>query len=251
MKPSQFYLILLRVLSRLFSLFVAYFAYLLQFIALFFRQKKIASSLLSLCARRFLNCLGGKVVIHSDLDWNRPGKGFVHIYNHQNPLDVFVIQGFLGLPSITTAGSHLGVILPFFDIAARNSGHVLLDHMSSVSRRKSFYRSFEVMSEFGQMIIAPNGSLLTSIHQRASRSAQVLAKRFSTSIAPWFFAYENAGIESKDLYSPRSIFFKRIIAPEAKIICTLRESDLKSIPVDLDKNLFESCVISFYASKTK
>lgn len=240
-----------RLLGRLLSLLGAYVFYFLQFPALLFRRQKLASHLLSLCARQFLNCLGIRVKVRSDFDWNVSGEGYVHIYNHESPLDVFVIQGYLKLPSITTAGSHLGLILPFFDIAARNAGHVLLDHMSSDSRRKSFSMSFDVMSDYGQMIIAPNGSLVTSIYQRASRSAQVLAKRFSTSIAPWIFAYDGLGLSREDMYNPLSIFLKRIIAPPACITCTLCQRDLDAIPVDLPKDLFEPAVIEFYELRRK
>ena len=111
--------------------------------------------------------------------------------------------------------------------------------------------SFDVMSDYGQMIIAPNGSLITSIYQRASRSAQVLAKRFSTSIAPWIFAYDGLGLSREDMYNPLSIFLKRIIAPPACITCTLCQRDLDAIPVDLPKDLFEPAVIEFYELRRK
>ena len=251
MKILHFGVILLRLLSRLFSLFVAYVAYFLQFPALLFRRQKLASYLLSVCACQFLNCLGIRVKVRTDFDWSIPDGGYVHIYNHENPLDVFVIQGYLRLPSITTAGSHLGLILPFFDLVARNSGHVLLDHMDPASRRMSFAASFDVMSEYGQMIIAPNGSLVTSIYERASRSAQVLAKRFSTCIAPWVFTYDDLDISREEMYNPFSVLIKRIIAPRACITCSLFQKDLDAIPVDLPKESFEPAVIGFYELRRK
>ena len=251
MRLLRFGVILLRLMSRLLSLFVAYVAYFLQFPALLFRRQKLASYLLSVCACQFLNCLGIRVKVRTDFDWNMPEGGYVHIYNHENPLDVFVIQGYLRLPSITTAGSHLGLILPFFDLAARNSGHVLLDHMDYASRRVSFSLSFDVMSDYGQMIIAPNGSLVTSIYERASRSAQVLAKRFSTSIAPWVFTYDDLGISKEEMYNPFSILVKRIIAPRACITCNLFQKNLDAIPVDLPKDAFEPAVIGFYELQRK
>ena len=242
-------LISVRIISRACCLFLAYVAYLSQFPALLIGRKKIATRLLSIFSRQILKALGIKVCIQSDFDWNRPGKGFVHIWNHENPLDVFIVQGYLGLPSITTAGSHLGYVLPLFDLTASNAGHILLDHMSQSSRRKSFHRSFETMSTYGQMIIAPNGSLVTSIYERVSRSPQVLARRFSTSIAPWVFVYQNLSFSAQDLYSPLSILLKRLMAPSATITCSLWRKDLEEIPVDAPKELFEEYVMNFYISR--
>ena len=245
----NFCLKFVRVVSRACCLVLAYLAYLGQFPALLIGSKKIATRLLSICSRQILKALGIKVCIRSDFDWNRPGRGFVHIWNHENPLDLFIVQGYLGLPSITTAGSHLGYVLPFFDLAASNAGHILLDHISQSSRRKSFHRSFETMSRYGQMIIAPNGSLVTSIYERVSRSPQVLARRFSTSIAPWVFVYRNLRFSTQDLYSPLSILLKRLLAPTATITCSLWRKDLEEIPYDVPKELFEECVMDFYVSR--
>jgi len=245
----SFCLILFRIISRLISLALGYIAYFGQFPFLLIGRKKLATHLLSITSRQILRALGIEVCIQSDFDWNRPGRGFVHIWNHENPLDVFIVQGYLRLPSITTAGSHLGYVLPFFDLAASNAGHILLDHMSPSSRRKSFHRSFETMSACGQMIIAPNGSLVTSIYERVSRSPQVLARRFSTSIAPWVFVYRDLNFSRKDLYNPLLILLKRIIAPPAAVKCSLWKKDLDEMPSSLSKELFESCVMNFYVSR--
>ena len=249
MNTWSFALVLVRIISRLCFLVLGYLAYFGQFPALLIGRKKIATHLLSICSRQLLKALGIKICIRSDFDWNRPGRGFVHIWNHENPLDVFIVQGYLRLPSITTAGSHLGYVLPFFGLTASNAGHILLDHMSPLSRRKSFQRSFGTMSAYGQMIIAPNGSLVTSIYERVSRSPQVLARRFSTSIAPWVFVYRDLSLSSQDLYSPLFILLRRLLAPPATITCSLWRKDLEEIPSDLPKELFEACVMNFYVSR--
>ena len=238
-----------RLFARLFLLLSAYLAYLAQLPLLVLGYKKSASMLSSVFSRQLLKSLGVNVVVKSNFDWSLPARGYVHIYNHENPLDVFIIQGYLRIPSITTASSHLGKILPFFDCCASNAGHVLLDHMDSESRRASVLKSFDVMSTHGQMIIAPNGSLVTSIYQRASRSPQVLARKFSTRIAPWVFRYGDIGLSRNDLYSPFAILVKRLTAPEAEITCSLYEEDLDSIPVSLPKKSFEPAVINFYCSR--
>ena len=242
-------IVFLRLLVRLFLLISAYLAYLAQLPLLVLGCKKSASLLSSVFSRQLLKSLGINVVVKSNFDWSAQVNGYVHIYNHENPLDVFIIQGYLRLPSITTAGSHLGKILPFFDRCASNSGHILLDHMDSESRRLSVLRSFELMSIYGQMIIAPNGSLVTSIYQRASRSPQVIARKFSTRIAPWVFRYGDVGLSRSDLYSPLAILVKRLMAPEVEITCSLWEEDLDLIPVSLPKNLFEPLVKDFYCSR--
>ena len=239
----------LRLSARLCLLLGAYLAYLSQLPALLFGCNAFASWMSSVFSRQLLKSLGIEVIIKSDFDWFRSSNGFVHIYNHENPLDVFIIQGYLGLPSITTAGSHLGRVLPFFDRCAINAGHILLDHMDPASRRSSFLRSFETMTTRGQMIIAPNGSLVTSIYQRASRSPQVLARKFSTFIAPWIFVYGDLKMTGKDFYSPASILLKRLTAPSVTITCSLREEDLNAIPVSTPKDLFEPAIIDFYGSR--
>ena len=238
-----------RAVVRTFFLVSAYVAYFTQFPFLLFGRQKIACLLLSIVARHLLKALGIKVFVQSDFVWNKPGRGFVHIWNHENPLDVFVVQGYLQLPSITTAGSHLGYVLPLFALTAGNAGHIFLDHRDQASRRKSFRRSFDTMSKYGQMIIAPNGSLVTSIYERSSRSPQILARQFSTSIAPWVFVYRNLDLSMQDLYSPLSILLKRLVAPSATIKCSLSEKDLTEIPVDTPKEMFSSCVMNFYISR--
>jgi capsular polysaccharide export protein len=243
----RFVLVAFRLFLRLCLLLSAFFAYLAQLPALVFGRKKFAARMLSVCSRQLLRSLGINVCIRSDFNWYKTSNGLVHIYNHENPLDVFIIQGYLNLPSITTAGSHLGKVFPFFDRCVRNAGHILLDHMDPASRRSSFSRSFETMEAYGQMIIAPNGSLVTSIYQRASRSPQVLARKFSTLIAPWIFSYGDLRMSRQDLYSPVLILLKRLAAPVATITCSLMEEDLQAIPVGLSKELFEPAVISFYS----
>ena len=245
----QFIISFWRLSARLCLLLGAYIAYLTQLPALLFGCKEFASRMSSVFSRQLLKSLGIKVIVKSDFDWFRSSNGFVHIYNHENPLDVFIIQGYLGLPSITTAGSHLGRVLPFFDRCAINAGHILLDHMDPASRRSSFSRSFEKMATRGQIIIAPNGSLVTSIYQRASRSPQVLARKFSTFIAPWVFVYGDLKMTGKDFYSPALILLKRLTAPSVAITCSLRKEDLNAIPVSTPKELFEPAIINFYGSR--
>ena len=238
-----------RLICRLFWLLSAYINYFLQFPALLLGRKKFAARLLSAYCRQLLKFLGVRVRLHSDFDWVNSSKGMVHIWNHDNPLDLFVVGGHLKIPSITTGGLHLGVVMPLFRLTASNAGHIMLDHKDASSRRRSVYKSFEVMEKYGEMIIAPNGSLVTSIYKRASRSPQMLAKRFSTCIAPWIFTYGGFQIMPEDLYSPLSILFKRVVAPEVTITCSLWSKDLDAIPVDLDKQLFESSIKDFYKSR--
>ena len=154
--PMSLITVFCRLLVRLFLLLGAYLAYLAQLPLLVLGCKKSASLLSSVFSRQLLKSLGVNVVVKSNFDWSVSASRCVHIYNHENPLDVFIIQGYLRLPSITTASSHLGKILPFFDRCARNAGHILLDHKDLASRRTSVLRSFDVMSTYCLLYTSPS-----------------------------------------------------------------------------------------------
>jgi capsular polysaccharide export protein len=169
------------------------------------------------------------------------------LYNHQNPLDVFVVQGYLRIPSITTAGLHLGLIFPWFSKSALNAGHVLMDHLNVSSRGSAVYKSSEILRRYGAIIIAPNGSLKTTIFQRVSASAWVLAKKHNARIVPWTFVYKDLRIPEKDLYDPFKILVRRIIARPSTINCYLGTSTDLNLPSDTrDREGFSQAVKLYY-----
>ena len=94
----------IRLLVRLCLLFSACVAYLAQLPALMLGCKRFAARMSSVFCRQLLKSLGVEVRVESDLF----GLGLqedLSTSTIRKPLDVFVIQGYLRLPSITTAGS--------------------------------------------------------------------------------------------------------------------------------------------------
>tara|TARA_B100001175_G_scaffold300176_1_gene292225 strand:+ start:100 stop:882 length:783 start_codon:yes stop_codon:yes gene_type:complete len=239
----------IRVLVRASVFLFAFVVYLVQLLALAFRRNKLASDLLALFARLVLYAMGVRVVISMqdkpfEVSESRP---IIYLYNHQNPLDIFVVQGYLRVPSITTAGLHLGLILPWFSMSASNAGHVLMDHLNVSSRLSAVYKSSEILSRYGAIIIAPNGSLRTTILQRVSASAWVLARKHGARIVPWTFVYKNLRISEQDLYNPLKILLRRIVSRPSTIICNLGKSTELNLPSDpRDREGFSRAVKHYY-----
>ena len=239
----------IRAVARLFALVFVFVVYIVQLCMLALKQKKLASYLLALTARLVLFAMGVRVVISvrdKSLDGGE-SRPVIYLYNHQNPLDVFVIQGYLRVPSITTAGLHLGLVFPWFSKSALNAGHVLMDHLNIASRGSAVYKSSEILRRYGAIIIAPNGSLKTSILQRVSASALILARKHNARIVPWTLVYKNLKISEQDLYSPLKILLMRLIAKPATINCYLGKSTDLNLPSDpRDREGFSRSVKLYY-----
>ena len=227
-------LVPIRAVARVFVLVFVFVVYIIQLWALALQQKKMASDLLALTARLVLYVMGVRVVVtvqDKSLE-GRESRPIIYLYNHQNPLDIFVVQGYLRVPSITTAGLHLGLVFPWFSLSALNAGHVLMDHLNVSSRGSAMYKSSEILRRYGAIIIAPNGSLRTTILQRVSASAWILARKHDACIVPWTFVYENLRISEKDLYNPFKILLKRIVSRPSTINCYLGKPTDINLPSD-------------------
>ena len=239
----------IRAVARILALVFVFVVYIVQLWALALKQKKLASHLLALGARLVLYAMGVHVVISvrdKSLDGSK-SRPVIYLYNHQNPLDVFVVQGYLRIPSITTAGLHLGLIFPWFSKSALNAGHVLMDHLNVSSRGSAVYKSSEILRRYGAIIIAPNGSLKTTIFQRVSASAWVLARKHNARIVPWTFNYKDLRIPEQDLYNPFKILARRIIARPSTIDCCLGRSTDLNLPSDpRDREGFSQAVKLYY-----
>ena len=239
----------IRAIVRIFALVFVFIVYSVQLWALALRQKKLASDLLALVTRLVLFAMGVRVVISVqdksfEVSESRP---IIYLYNHQNPLDIFVVQGYLRVPSITTAGLHLGLVFPWFSSSALNAGHVLMDHLNVSSRGSAVYKSSEILRRYGAIIIAPNGSLKTTIFQRVSASAWVLARKHDARIVPWTFVYKNLRISEQDLYNPFKILLKRIFSRPSTINCYLGKSTDLNLPSDpRDREGFSRAVKLYY-----
>ena len=220
----------MRIVVRVGYLGLGFVVYSLQLIALGLQKKIVATSLLAFGSRLVLQALGIQVFVLDEANSlvKKTSQPHIYLYNHQNSLDLFVIQGYLHIPSLTTAGLHLSWIFPLFSLSALNAGHVLMNHMDPFSRGSSVHRASDVIRRFGKILIAPNGSLKTSILQRVSASALVLAKKHQAVIVPLVFSYSNLEICEKDFYNPLVILLRRLPAPKAKIECRV------GLPTDLD-----------------
>ena len=242
-------LILVRIVVRFGCLGLVFVVYFLQLIALGLRRKTLAASLLAFGSRLVLRALGIQVFVLDQANSlaKKTSKPRIYLYNHQNPLDLFVIQGYLRIPSLTTAGLHLRWIFPLFSLSALNAGHVLMNHMDSFSRGASVHRASDVIRKYGKILIAPNGSLKTSILQRVSSSALVLAKKHQAVIVPLLFSYNNLEICEKDFYNPLVILLRRLQAPKAKIECRVGLSTDLDCPADFrDREGFRRAVQAYY-----
>ena len=103
----------------------------------------------------------------------------VHIFNHRSPCDGLVIQGVLRMPGLTTAQLHLRWVLPQSAAnAARNAGSAVLDHRQPQSRLAGMMSASTLLRDHGEIMIAPNGSLVTPIEERVSPSAWMLAQHY-------------------------------------------------------------------------
>ena len=246
---KNIFLMPIRTAVRISALVLVFVVYFVQLWALAFRQKKLASDLLALFARLVLYAMGVRVVLSVqdksfDVSESRP---IIYLYNHQNPLDIFVVQGYLRVPSITTASLHLGLVLPWFSTSASNAGHVIMDHLNVSSRQSAVYKSSEILRRYGAIIIAPNGSLKTTILQRVSASAWVLARKHDARIVPWTFVYTNLRIPEKDLYNPFKILLRRIVSRPSTINCYLGKSTELNLPSDpRDREGFSRAVKLYY-----
>ena len=239
----------MRIVVRVGYLGLGFVVYSLQLIALGLQKKIVATSLLAFGSRLVLQALGIQVFVLDEANSlvKKTSQPHIYLYNHQNSLDLFVIQGYLHIPSLTTAGLHLSWIFPLFSLSALNAGHVLMNHMDPFSRGSSVHRASDVIRRFGKILIAPNGSLKTSILQRVSASALVLAKKHQAVIVPLVFSYSNLEICEKDFYNPLVILLRRLPAPKAKIECRVGLSTDLDCPADFrDREGFRRAVQAYY-----
>jgi len=238
-----------RVVCRL-AWAIAYFGvYGLQLLALALGRRRLASWLLVCTAAIGLRALGVQVVVDDSQPSEQSGCPLVHIWNHESPIDVLVVQGVLKLPSITTANLHLSRIMPWFSASAANAGHALMDHRDGKSRTTALYRASRTLMDRGQVMLAPNGSLITSIRKRVSPSALLLAQKHNAQIVPWTFVYDNLPSGEATRYSPLVLLWTRLKAPLAIIYCRRgRPGDLRLPNDHCDRQAFIRAVQTFYGA---
>lgn len=203
---------------RLLILGWGFAVYYLQLLALAIGARQRARRLLEQASCLGLRGLGVSVRIEGrDKCSTRPE---IHIANHGHPLDVLLIQGHFKQCSMTTAARHLRWLLPFFAASAANYGHTNLDHLSSRSRRAGLRQLLRVLDQRGRLFLFPSGSLVTPITQRVSGSLHTLARRNGALIIPWVLIYQGFHRSEEALrYRPIQLILRRLVGPEATIIC--------------------------------
>ncbi len=243
-------LLLPRLLGRLAWILITYILYSLQLLALALRRRRLAATLLVAASAAALRALGVQVVVDDSQPAEPSGVPLVHIWNHGSPIDVLVVQAVLRIPSITTANLHLSRMLPWFAASAANAGHGLMDHRDGRSRTAALYRASRTLAERGQVMLAPNGSLVTPISQRASASALLLARRHGGQIVPWTFTYHDLIDLERHRYSPLALLRSRLTAPLGTIYCQRGSAaDLALADGEEDRGRFTAAVQAYYAGK--
>lgn len=231
---------------------VSYFlVYAVQLLALALGRRRLAANLLVVTAQVGLRALGVSVVVDDSQPAEPASRPVVHLWNHESPVDVLVVQGVLRLPSITTASLHLSRIMPWFSASAANAGHGLMDHRNGQSRTSALYRASATLAARRQVMLAPNGSLVTPISQRVSASALLLARKHGALIVPWTFSYYGLSTSADALYRPLRLLLSRLKAPLATIHCRRgRAEDLGLPEQGCDRDTFVRAVQAYYSRTT-
>ena len=237
-----------RSVSRLLWWFCCLFFYGMQLFLLALGKRRSASSSLSVASRCALRALGVSVLMDDSQEDNSLSAPEVHIYNHESPLDVLIIQAFIRIPSITTAGLHLNRILPWFSQSAANAGHLLMDHQSASSRISAFRLAATTLKSHGRVLIAPNGSLVTPISKRVSASSLILARRFHAKLIPWRFRYYECEISEKLNYNPVALILNRLVSNVATVYCKRGGSDDLGIEkYSISRETYSEIVRGYYS----
>jgi len=245
---GEWFAFLSRVGVRMCWLLAAFAIYGLQLLALFLGFCRLAAWMLSVASATALRALGVNVLLDDSHPSEPDGISLVHIWNHVSPLDVLVVQGVLRLPSITTANLHLSRVLPWFSRSAENAGHTLMDHRDPSSRKAALFAASRTLAERGQIILAPNGSLVTPIAERVSASALFLARRHGALVVPWTFVLEGVSDIDNFRYKPIRLVLSRLGAPVGTIYC--RRGNAQDLSVSLsncDDGEFKAAVQAYYA----
>lgn len=236
-----------RVLARSGWAALGFLLYGLQLPALLLRRPAAAARLMTWASAAALRALGVQVVVDDSHPSEPAGTPLVHIFNHRSPLDGLLIQGVLQLPGMTTAQLHLKWVLPGYAAAARNAGSAVLDHRQASSRMEGMLQASSLLRDHGQIMLAPNGSLVTPIEERVSPSAWMLARHYKGVVVPWVFRYDGLDQAVGARYKPLALLFSRLTAPLGTIHCRRGRSADLDLPADpRDREGFSEAVKSYY-----
>ena len=251
LKPSEAsgnpLVLVARVVSRLGWACLGFLLYGLQLPAMLLRQPGWAAKFMTMASAVALRALGVQVVVDDSQRSEDSDVPLVHIFNHRSPCDGLVVQGVLKLPGLTTAQLHLRWVLPGYAVAARNAGSAVLDHRKAESRVEGLISASTLLREQGEIMIAPNGSLVTPIEQRVSASAWMLARHYGGRLVPWVFRYEGMDDALGARYQPWKLLLSRLTAPLGTIQCRRGRSSDLVLPQDpRDREGFSRVVQEYY-----
>ena len=244
-------LLLGRLLARLTWAGLGFTLYGLQLPAMLLRRPDWAAALMTMASSVALRALGIQVVVDDSQPSEPAGMPLVHIFNHRSPCDGLVIQGVLRMPGLTTAQLHLRWVLPGYAAAARNAGSAVLDHRQPQSRLAGMMSASTLLRDHGEIMIAPNGSLVTPIEERVSPSAWMLAQHYGGRVVPWFFSYDGLDGAVGARYKPLQLLLGRLTAPLGTIHCRRGRADDLRLPDDpRDREGFSAAVQRYYREQT-
>ncbi len=167
---------------------LVYASYLIQVLLLGLGYQTTARAWLEQSARLAVKMLGINVqMINKPPQTPHP---IIFLGNHDSPIDVLIVQGYLKERSISTVADYLKYIFPFFAKSLKNYGHVQLKHTCQLSRRSGYYQLSEMLRNKNNLFIFPSGSMVTKITQRVSPSSYYHALKNNAVIVPIFFNYE-------------------------------------------------------------
>ena len=104
-----------------------------------------------------------------------------------------------------------------------------------------------LLRDHGQIMLAPNGSLVTPIEERVSPSAWMLAQHYNGVVVPWVFRYDDLDGALGARYKPLALLLSRLTARLGTIHCRRgRSADLKLPEDPRDREGFSRAVQSYY-----
>ena len=104
-----------------------------------------------------------------------------------------------------------------------------------------------LLRDHGQIMLAPNGSLVTPIEERASPSAWMLAQHYGGRVVPWLFRYDGLDAAVGARYKPITLLLSRLTAPPGTIHCRRGRADDLDLPEDpRDRAGFSQAVQTYY-----
>ena len=132
----------------------------------------------------------------------------------------------------------------------RNAGSAVLDHRQPQSRLAGMMSASTLLRDHGEIMIAPNGSLVTPIEERVSPSAWMLAQHYGGRVVPWFFSYDGLEGAVGARYKPLQLLLGRLTAPLGTIHCRRGRADDLQLPADpRDRDGFSAAVQRYYRAQ--